>query len=261
MNASHRKIEFAALTIAGSDSCGGAGIQADLATFQDLGVFGASVVTAVTAQNTVAVHASEAISAEIINAQLNAVLDDLPIRAIKTGMLPDARSIETISATLERRCRDIPLIVDPVLVATSGGSLTTEDTVAALKQQLFPLATLITPNLDEAAALTATSSGHPDDMAQELLSSGCKAVLLKGGHGVSETITDLLLMDNGSYRFEHPARAGEFHGTGCVLSSAITANLARGAGLKDAVESGINYVQTAISKARLPLEGKLHIIT
>lgn len=252
-------IETAALTIAGSDSCGGAGVQADLKTFERLGVYGASVITAITAQNTVAVHATQAVRAEIIAAQLEAVLDDLPVRAIKTGMLPDAAAIEAISAILERRCDGIPLIVDPVLVATSGASLTLEDTVTALQQRLIPLATLVTPNIAEARSL---GDGGDDAVAaaRGLLSLGCSAVLLKGGHGASDLVTDWLLSARGETRFDHPNAPGDYHGTGCVLSSAIAARMAMGVELQDAVRDGINHVQSAIANARRPLAGDLHLL-
>ncbi|MDX1556695.1 MAG: bifunctional hydroxymethylpyrimidine kinase/phosphomethylpyrimidine kinase [Xanthomonadales bacterium] len=184
MPESRPQLATAALTIAGSDSCGGAGIQADLRTFHSVGVHGASVVTAVTAQNTLEVSATESISATVIAAQLEAVLDDLPVRAIKTGMLPDAAAIESVSDIIERRCADIPLIVDPVLIATSGASLTVEDTITALLEQLFPLATLITPNRSEAQTLTGRED--PLEAGQRLLASGCGAVLLKGGPDTSD---------------------------------------------------------------------------
>lgn len=257
---SKRKLETAALTIAGSDSCGGAGIQADLATFKAHGTYAATVITALTAQNTLAVHAVQSATTDIIVAQLNAVLDDLPIRAIKTGMLPDAAAIEAVAETLQSRAANIPLVVDPVLVATSGAALTVEDTVTALRTRLIPIATLVTPNLVEARALSPDAS-DPLDAGRELLSLGCQAVLLKGGHGQASTITDRLLDEAGTHTFEHRAREGEYHGTGCVLSAAITANLAQGDSLEDAVKKGIGFVQKSIASARLPLAGALHLIT
>jgi len=256
-----KRIETTVLTIAGSDSCGGAGIQADLRTFAAFGVHGASVITAVTAQNTVEVRETQAISGKVIAAQLNAVLDDLPIGAIKTGMLPDAVAIEVVADILGSRCKEIPLIVDPVLVASSGAALTVEDTVTALQHRLFPLATLVTPNLSEARTLSGSGPGTPPaEVAGCLLTHGCNAVLLKGGHGESQIVVDRLTTADGETTFEHPYVPGDYHGTGCVLSSAIAAQMARGVGLKDAVRSGIEHVQSAIATARLPRTGKLHLL-
>ena len=257
----HKKplIEVAALTIAGSDSCGGAGIQADLKTFQALGVYGASVITAVTAQNTRAVAAAEPISPDLITAQIEAVLEDLPVRAVKTGMLPDAATVEAICEVLEPRQGEFSLVVDPVLVATSGAALTLEDTIAALKQRLFPLADLVTPNLAEARAL-AGSDEDAARAASELLELGCGAVLLKGGHLEGETIVDRLVRANGQRSFEHPNTPGEYHGTGCCLSAAITALMARGSDLEAAVRQGIDHVQNLIANARRPLRGQLYLL-
>lgn len=259
MHDPNTKIETAALTIAGSDSCGGAGIQADLKTFEHFGVYGASVITAITAQNTIAVHATEAVSAENITAQLYAVLDDIPVRAIKTGMLPDAAAIKAVSEVLRNRCKGLPLIVDPVLVATSGAALTVEDTINALKDQLIPLATIVTPNLEEAIAL-ATNSTEPADAAHELLSLGCGAVLLKGGHGSSDQVTDVLLTSDQEIAFSHPHIPGDYHGTGCTLSAAIAALMANGANPEDSVRDGIEHVHEKIRHGRLPTSGNLHIL-
>jgi hydroxymethylpyrimidine/phosphomethylpyrimidine kinase len=192
---------------------------------------------------------------------LNAVLDDLPIGAIKTGMLPNVAVIDVVADILKSRCKGIPLIVDPVLVATSGANLTVEDTASALQRRLFPLASLITPNLAEAGILSgAGSAAQTTEVAGRLLAYGCRAVLLKGGHGEAETMVDLLISKDGETAFEHPAMPGDFHGTGCVLSAAIAAQMALGAGLEDAVRSGIEHVQSAIANARLPLSGNLHIL-
>lgn len=255
-------IDRAALTIAGSDSCGGAGIQADLKTFHDFNIYGASVITALTAQNTRAVTLAEGVSPQMIAAQLEAVLDDLPITAIKTGMLPDAAAVEILGEILARRCAGVPLVVDPVLVATSGASLTLEDTIQALRDHLIPLATLVTPNLAEAEALTGEPpDGDPRRTADPLLALGCRAVLVKGGHGERATMTDWLVSDSALTPLEHPGAAGEYHGTGCVLSSAIAAALAGGRELEQAVADGVAHVQSAIAGARLPLAGDLHLIT
>ena len=261
MTQSGNRIETAVLTIAGSDSCGGAGVQADLRTFAAYGIHGASVITAVTAQNTVEVRATQAISPALIASQLEAVLDDLPICAIKTGMLPDAAAIERVADILESRCCHIPLIVDPVLVATSGAALTIEDTVSALQNRLFPLAALVTPNLVEARILSgAGADTRATDLAARLLAHGCGAVLLKGGHGDSPMMVDRLMTAAGETSFEHPALPGDYHGTGCVLSSAIAAQMATGVGLEEAVRFAIEYVQSAIADARLPLTGGLHLL-
>lgn len=257
-----KHIDTAALTIAGSDSCGGAGIQADLKTFHNLGVYGASVVTAITAQNTLAVHATQAASAEIITAQLNAILDDIPVGAIKTGMLPDAAAICAVSEVLRTRCRDIPLIVDPVLVATSGATLTVENTIDALRDELIPLATVVTPNLEEAISLDRcpADSQTPEEAARGLLSLGCPAVLLKGGHSNSDQVTDRLLTRDNEIEFSHPNLPGHYHGTGCTLSAAMAALMAKGASLEVASREAIDHVHQAIANARLPLKGDLHLL-
>ena len=202
--------------------------------------------------------------AEVLVKQLHAVLDDLPIRAIKTGMFPDAAAIYAVSDVLRSRCKGIPLIVDPVLVASSGAALTNEDTVNALRQHLIPLATLLTPNLQEAGALAANKANGPtgiETAARSLLALGCGAVLLKGGHGEGDLITDLLLTSEERLAFQHPTAAGEYHGTGCMLSAAIAAAMAKGDSLEQAVGSAIDHVQAAIANARLPVRGTLHLIS
>lgn len=254
-----RKLETAVLTIAGSDSCGGAGVQADLKTFHALDTYGSSVITAITAQNTMGVHAAEAISADLIAAQLNAVLDDLPVRAIKTGMLADAATVRVVSDIIRNRCQNIALIVDPVLVATSGDSLTLEDTVTALKEDLIPLATLVTPNLEEARAL-APDSATAKNAAREILALGCRSVLLKGGHDTDSQITDWLISDCEESGFQHPRLAGEYHGTGCTLSAAIAALMASGQELNTAVGTAINFVQRKLEAARLSESGNLFLL-
>lgn len=259
MPESEKKLATAALTIAGSDSCGGAGIQADLKTFNRLGVYGASVITAITAQNTLGVHAASTISADMIAAQLNAVLDDLPITAIKTGMLPDARTISLVSGIIRERCQDVVLIVDPVLVATSGDSLTAENTLNALKDELIPLATLVTPNLPEAAAL-ATDARGPKQAARAILDLGCDAVLLKGGHEKESHITDWLITKREETGRQQIRIPGDFHGTGCTLSAAIAAFMASGKPLNQAVSQGIAHVQEKIKAARLSKSGSLYLL-
>lgn len=259
MSDSNAILQYAALTIAGSDSCGGAGVQADLKTFRALGVYGSSAITAITAQNTIGVHSAEALSTQLLEAQVNAVLDDIPVTAIKTGMLPNAEAIEAVSNIIRARCKEIPLIVDPVMVATSGDSLTDEDTLAALTRRLFPLATLVTPNLEEARAL-APNADSPEDAAREILSTGCRAVLLKGGHGNGSRISDSLVSREYEKEFSHPRLPGSFHGTGCTLSAAIAATMASGSDLVAAVSTGIEYVFQKIEAARLSKSGSLFLL-
>lgn len=241
-----------ALTIAGSDSGGGAGIQADLKTFSALGAYGASVITAITAQNTRAVTAVQLIEPAIIRAQLAAVFNDLPPQAVKIGMLGSPENIRAVADFL-RQYRDIPLVLDPVMVAKSGDKLLQDEAIAALRDELLPLATLITPNLPEAAVLLGRDISTAADMSQatgELRALGAPAVLLKGGHLQTTDSNDLL--DDGMETLwlpapRHPGR--NTHGTGCTLSSAITAYLARGASLREAVEQGKAYIGKAIAAA------------
>jgi len=258
------KLQVCALTIAGSDSCGGAGIQADIRTFTAFGVYGASVVSAVTAQNTMGVSAVELMSDATLLAQLESVLEDLPVKAVKTGMLPGARGIELIARLLEPRKQTLDLVVDPVLTATSGPQLSSTSALAALKQHLFPFARLVTPNLAEATALTGitiTTPGEMEEAGHRLLESGCAAVLMKGGHlNTSGELTDLLMTPNGTISFSHPALTGSYHGTGCTLSAAITAGLASGQGLEAAVSAGIAYVQKCLQLSSQPLKGSIHLL-
>jgi hydroxymethylpyrimidine/phosphomethylpyrimidine kinase len=220
-----------ALTIAGSDSSGGAGIQADLKTFSAFGVYGASVITALTAQNTLGVTAVEPVAASFVAAQMEAVLCDLAVGAIKTGMLANAGIIEAVA----RRLRDGPrrlLVVDPVMVATSGDVLLEVDAVDALKRELFPQALLITPNLPEAARLldgrVATSEAEVAAQAQALLALGCQAVLLKGGHGSGEKRSTSCATPPASSA-SCARRSRHTHGTGCTLSALSALLAGRGA--------------------------------
>jgi hydroxymethylpyrimidine/phosphomethylpyrimidine kinase len=258
------KQQYCALTIAGSDSCGGAGIQADIRTFTAFGVYGASVISAVTAQNTLGVSAVELMPDALLRAQLQAVLEDLPVRAVKTGMLPGISAIELIASLLERQKHSLDLVVDPVLTATSGPQLSSTAALSALKQHLFPLARLVTPNLAEACALTGIRITTLDEMEAAglmLLDSGCTAVLMKGGHLSSGTqLTDLLITASGVVSFSHPARPGQYHGTGCTLSAAIAAGLASGQGLENAVSAGIAYVQECLQLSQQPLKGSIRLL-
>jgi hydroxymethylpyrimidine/phosphomethylpyrimidine kinase len=240
-----------ALTIAGSDSSGGAGIQADLKTFCAFGVYGASVVTALTAQNTQRVVAIEAVSPQLVAAQLEAVLADLDIAAIKTGMLANASIVEVVARRL-RAGPPRPLVVDPVMVASSGGALLAEGGLAALRDMLLPLATLLTPNRPEAAVLLgtreATTEAEAVVQAKALRALGCRAVLVKGGHASGEAVD--ILCDGEIQRFARPRLASHHgHGSGCTLAAAIVALIAQGVGLAQAVERAKSYVWQALAAA------------
>ena len=240
-----------ALTIAGSDSGGGAGIQADLKTFSAMGVYGASVITALTAQNTMAVTAVHEAPPQMIRAQIDAVLADLDVGAIKIGMLASVPVIEAVAEAMERVT--VPIVLDPVMVAKSGDPLLQDNAVSALRERLVPLATVLTPNLPEAARLLEVDHVDQNDetMARQLLDLGADAVLLKGGHADGPVCVDLLL------RRERPAlrlsadriRTDNTHGTGCTLSSAIAAGLALGRDLPTALAEAHAYLAAAIRAA------------
>lgn len=241
-----------ALTIAGSDSGGGAGIQADLKTFSALGVYGASVITALTAQNTQAVSMVEAASPAMIAAQMAAVFDDLDVRAVKLGMLGDAKAIATVARGLTERT--LPVVLDPVMVAKSGDRLLEPAALDALRSQLLPLSTLLTPNLPEAADLLGCASATTEsEMARQghaLRAMGPQAVLMKGGHAAGAKCVDLLIAAEGVTRLTAPRLATRnTHGTGCTLSAGIAVGLAQGMKLKDAVTSAHDYLQGAIAAA------------
>jgi hydroxymethylpyrimidine/phosphomethylpyrimidine kinase len=242
-----------ALTIAGSDSSGGAGIQADLKTFSALHVYGASVITALTAQNTKGVDDVMVVPPEFVLAQMRSVMSDLAVNAIKIGMLGSAGIIDAVAEGLSE-FPGLPLVLDPVMVATSGDSLLDDDAVDSLRAKLIPLATLITPNLKEAALLL----GEPEDRrekwmegrAKRLLNLGARAVLLKGGDSDGETALDILVDASGVQHLDAPRVATKnTHGTGCTLSSAIAAELAKGAPLDRAVKNAKVYVTAAIMAA------------
>ncbi|BCM94201.1 hydroxymethylpyrimidine/phosphomethylpyrimidine kinase [Abditibacteriota bacterium] len=239
------------LTIAGSDSGGGAGIQADLKTFSAHGVFGTSAITLITAQNTRGVSAVQTLDPEMVRAQIRAVLDDFPVRAIKTGALGNAEIIEAVAAEL--RGRDLPLIVDPVMLAKSGDALIERDAIEVLKEALFPLATLITPNLPEAEVLLSLKSGHlrDENAVRELLQSPPPfPFLLKGGHGQGPALYDYLWSPEAKQTWSSPRqRTRHTHGTGCTLSAAIAAQLALGSPLAIAIERARLYVAAAIRAA------------
>lgn len=241
-----------ALTIAGSDSGGGAGIQADLKAFSALGVYGASVITALTAQNTRAVTMVEPASPAMIAAQMRAVFDDLDIRAVKLGMLGDAQAIRTVAEGLEGR--GMPVVLDPVMVAKSGDALLPDAAIGALREVMLPRAHLLTPNLPEAARLLGCAPAtDEDEMARQgaaLCDLGAGAVLMKGGHADGPVCTDLLVTPEGVTRLTAPRQATRnTHGTGCTLSAAIAAGLAQGLDLPLAVGVAHRYLQGAIAAA------------
>ena len=242
-----------ALTIAGSDSGAGAGIQADLKTFSALGVYAASVVTALTAQNTREVRAIHPVPVEFVVSQLDAILDDIRIDAVKIGMLGGAPVIAAVAQCIvARELRGI--VVDPVMVAKSGDRLLADDAVRTLKLDLLPIAELITPNLPEAAALLGETpiddAGQMEDVARRLLALGPKYVLLKGGHLPGDDCPDLLVGTGQKHWFSGKRIATpNTHGTGCTLSSAITAGLARGEGMAESVKRAKSYLQEALRSA------------
>jgi hydroxymethylpyrimidine/phosphomethylpyrimidine kinase len=242
-----------ALTIAGSDSSGGAGIQADLKSFAALGVYGASVITALTAQNTKGVIAIHAVPADFVTAQIDAVFGDLDVRAVKIGMVGGLATIDAIAAALARWSpKDV--VLDPVMVATSGERLLAADAVDGLCAKLIPRAALITPNLPEAAALldepVAIGEAEIEDQGGRLLALGCPAVLIKGGHGQGAESIDYLIRASGIIAFASPRIAtNNTHGTGCSLSAAIAAGLAKGEDMETAVRNAKGFVSAAIVAA------------
>ena len=242
-----------ALTIAGSDSSGGAGIQADLKAFAALGVYGASVITALTAQNTTGVSGIHAVPAGFVTAQIDAVFSDLDVGAVKIGMVAEPPVIDAIVAGL-RRWSPRHVVLDPVMVATSGDRLLVPEAVEALRTRLVPLASVITPNLPEAAALldepVAVSEAAVEEQGRQLLRMGCKAVLIKGGHGEGAESIDYLVTPGGAIALSAPRIATRnTHGTGCSLSSAIAAGLAKGEDMETAVRNAKDWVSAAIAAA------------
>lgn len=241
-----------ALTIAGSDSGGGAGIQADLKTFSALGVYGASVVTALTAQNTTSVTRIEAASDAMVQAQIAAVLSDIQIDAIKVGMLGSPSVIEVVARGLQDY--DGPVVLDPVMVAKSGDALLQPQAEAALIERLLPRADILTPNLPEAACLLGTDPARTEveqqAQGQALLQMGPRAVLMKGGHAQTEVCTDLLITAEGVVALRAPrVQTRNTHGTGCSMSSAIAAGLAKGSSDQQAVADAHAWLHRAIAAA------------
>lgn len=238
------------LIIAGSDSSGGAGIQADLRTAQALGGYGMTAITAVTVQNTLGVTGVFPVPADTVAAQMRACLDDIGADAVKIGMLGDAGVIAAVAGVLAGT--QVPIVLDPVMVAKGGALLLAEDAVAALAR-LLPLATIVTPNAPELAALTDTEIEDEADLllaAQELLGQGARAVLAKGGHLSGAEVVDWLVTPQGHVRFTSPRIDTQHtHGTGCTLASALAVGLARGLSLEDASRQARDYVHAAILAA------------
>lgn len=241
-----------ALTIAGSDSGGGAGIQADLKTFHQFGVYGTSAIVALTAQNTLGVHAVHPVPEAMVTAQLEALAGDLPPVAVKTGMLATAGLVRLVAAAIRRHgWREY--VLDPVMVATSGDRLLDAAAEAVVRAELLPLAALVTPNLDEAAILTGEPVQTVADMelaGRRLLALGAASALVKGGHLEGDTMTDVLVTPAGLRHFTRPRLAtSSTHGTGCTLSAAITAGLALGRPLQAAVADALDYLYRALQSA------------
>ena len=242
-----------ALTIAGSDSSAGAGIQADLKSFAALRVYGASVITALTAQNTRGVSGIHQVPADFVTAQIDAVFDDLDIKAVKIGMVADLAVIDAIAAGLQKWSPK-HVVLDPVMVATSGDRLLAAEAVDALRTKLIPRASIITPNLPEAAALLdeeiAGNEAAIESQGKRLLSMGCRAVLIKGGHGLGAESIDYLISGTGAVALAAPRIATKnTHGTGCSLSSAIAAGLAKGEDMESALRHAKAWISAAIAAA------------
>ncbi|MEO0798528.1 MAG: bifunctional hydroxymethylpyrimidine kinase/phosphomethylpyrimidine kinase [Pseudomonadota bacterium] len=279
--------EPVALTIAGSDSSGGAGIQADLKTFAAHGVYGASVITALTAQNTIGVQAVHPVPTDFVVAQLKSVCDDLSVKAVKTGMLANAEIITALARAFANRPRGAQqdgvvdaapsaqavsdgyaVIVDPVMIATSGDPLINADAIAVMRDALVPVADLVTPNLGEAAALleTDTATSHPEmeEQGRAILKLGCGAVLIKGGHLRDDRAPypralDVLVTDEQALWLHAPfVETVNTHGTGCTLSAAIAAQIVLGAPLIDAVSNAKGYLTSALEAGRSLAVGAGH---
>ena len=253
MSAPAASLHGRVLIVAGSDSSGGAGIQADIKTVTALGGYAATAVTAITVQDTTGVSAIADVAPDVVAGQMRAVLDDIGADAIKLGMVHTAEIIEAVGAVLDGAACGIPTVVDPVMAAKSGAALLEDGASQAFRARLLPRATVITPNIPEAEALTGFEIGDVDDMvhaARMLITFGAPAVLLTGGHGKGDTITDVLISDAGTERFEGPRiDTTHTHGTGCTLASAIATGLAQGLDLSAAVRRARAYVFEAIRTA------------
>lgn len=244
------------LTIAGSDSVGGAGIQADIKTIFSLGLYAASAITAVTAQNTCGVRKIQAVDSDVLSAQIDAVLEDLPVSAIKIGMVYTKENALAIKQSLQKNNFCGHLVLDPVLVATSGDSLAKQDFLTVFMRELLPLCDLLTPNLSEAETLCGHKILSISDMGEcgkELIKQfGCHHVLIKGGHSTGNEMTDVLVMENGDIKTFTATKidSENTHGTGCTLSSAIASFLAMGLTMEESVARGKEYVHQAIAAAK-----------
>ena len=250
------------LTIAGSDSGGGAGIQADLKTFAAHGVHGLSAIAALTAQNTRGVQAVHVPPVAFLKAQLDSVFADFDVRSVKIGMLANAKVIDTVADALEAY-KPKHVVLDPVMVSSSGHTLLETRAIRRLVDRLLPLATVITPNIDEAVLLLDHTIGNDDEAEGalvELLALGAKAVLLKGGHLRGKNVIDRLDTGKALFEFEHPRLKVSGHGTGCTLSSAIAANLALKKSLPDACEAAGDYVFNALKTAYRPGKADLSVL-
>ena len=241
------------LIIAGSDSGGGAGIQADIKTVTALGGYAMTAVTAITVQDTTGVHGIHVVPVAIIRDQIVRVLDDIGTDAIKTGMLVSSDVVEMVADLLRSRAKDIPIVVDPVMIAKGGAKLLDDAAISVVKKKLLPLAAIVTPNAPEAAALTGLRVVSPDDLVQAgkaLLALGADAAFVKGGHLKGETITDALATKDGVQLFRSARIAStSTHGTGCTLASALAVSLAQGFSVEDAAARARSYVQEAIRTA------------
>lgn len=236
------------LIIAGSDSCAGAGVQIDLKTAAAHGVYATCALTAVTAQNTTSVEAIQVVDPQIVQAQIEAVFSDIPPQAVKIGMLGSSKVAQAVAQALAKH-PEVPVVLDPVLVATAGGALTEAVAFDAIRDTLMKQATLITPNIPEGSALSGVSiddDASRDAAAQAFLDAGVKAVLVKGGHAQGDTIEDVLYTHEGVEQFTATRLAGEYHGTGCSLSTAIACNLAKGASLNRSVARAHVYLADSL---------------
>jgi hydroxymethylpyrimidine/phosphomethylpyrimidine kinase len=241
------------LAIAGSDSSGGAGIQADIKTATAFGVYAMTTITAVTVQDTHGVYDIYQIPARIVRDQISFALRDIGADAIKIGMLGSAETVDAVAEILAHEAKDIPLVLDPVMAATGGTCFLGDDAIGIFKSKLIPLATLLTPNIPEAEQLSGIDIGGDDDAveaAQRLRAIGAKAVLIKGGHALGDTVRDILVTQERADIFEMPRLVtGSTHGTGCTLATAIACGLAQGLTLSDAVRRARDFVQAAIAAA------------
>ena len=256
-------MKYKALSIAGFDGSGGAGLQADLKTFSALGCYGMNVLTALPVQNTCGVRDCYEISLRSIKEQLEAIFDDITPDSIKIGMLFNSDIIEVVASFLKEHAKGIPIVLDPVMVAKSGNPLLLPEAVQALKELLIPITTIITPNLPEALELTGISSASYENMSEigaKLLDLGPKAVIVKGGHLDGEMSNDLYLDNNSEKLWLTAARitSKNVHGTGCTFSAAIAAYLAHGINLQEACRSAKSYLHGAIDAAKNEVIGKGH---